>query len=114
DTTRYVARSDSSGRFILPFVPSGTLLMRGILDENRNFAIDRREGWDSTSVSFADSAFVELYAFVHDTVGPAIREVTVRDSVTLRLDLTRPLALDQPLDTSLVTLLGADSAAVPL
>src|SRR5690606_9070106 len=38
DTTRYVARSDSSGRFILPFVPSGTLLMRGILDENRNFA----------------------------------------------------------------------------
>ncbi len=114
DTTRYVARSDSTGRFILPFVPSGSVLMQGIIDANRNFKIDRREGWDSTTVKVVDSAFVELYAFVHDTIGPAVREVTVRDSVTIRLDLTRPLALDQVLDTSLVTLMNADSVQVPL
>ncbi len=114
DTTLYVARSDSTGRFILPFVPSGSLLVRGIIDANRNFAIDRREGWDSTTVQLVDSAFVELYTFVHDTVGPSMREVTVQDSMTIRLDLTRPLALDQLLDTSLVTLLDADSVQVPL
>ncbi len=114
DTTRYVARSDSTGRYILPFVPSGSVLMQGIIDANRNFAIDRREGWDSTTVNLVDSAFVELYTFVHDTIGPAVRDVTVRDSVTIRLDLTRPLALDQLLDTSLVTLMDADSVEVPL
>ncbi|MHB1224331.1 MAG: carboxypeptidase-like regulatory domain-containing protein [Gemmatimonadaceae bacterium] len=114
DTTRYVARSDSSGRFTLPFVPAGTLLVRGILDENSNYAVDRLEGWDTTRVTLRDSAFVELYTFVRDTIGPAVREVTVTDSVTLRLELTRPLALDQRLDTALVTLLTSDSARVPL
>jgi len=114
DTTRYVTRSDSAGRFDLGFVPSGPLVMRGVLDENRNFTVDRREAWDTTSVELADSARVELYTFVHDTVGPAASEVAVSDSVTIQVALTRPLALDQPIDTTIASLFTSDSTPVAI
>lgn len=114
DTTRYVARSDSTGSFVLPYVPAGAVLVRGLMDANSNFIVDRREAWDTTTVALHDSARVELYAFVHDTVGPGIAELTVRDSMTLHVALTRPLALDQRLDTGVATLLASDSTPVSL
>ena len=52
--------------------------------------------------------------FVHDTIGPAVRDIAVRDSVTLRLQLDRPLAVDQVVDTSLIALFTADSTPVPI
>jgi hypothetical protein len=110
DSVFYVTRADSAGRFTLPYVPPGAVTLRGVLDANRNFALEPREAYDSLRFSLRDSARVELYAFVHDTVGPRIGNVVVQDSVTLRVTLDQPLAVAQPLDTSLVRLFTADSA----
>ncbi|HEU4631192.1 MAG TPA: Ig-like domain-containing protein [Gemmatimonadaceae bacterium] len=112
DTVRYMVRADSGGRFALPFVPAGPVLVRGVDDRNANFAVDSREAWDTTSVTLRDSARVELYAFVHDTTAPRIATVTVSDSVTLAIALSQPLAVDQSIDTSLVRVYGPDSARV--
>ncbi|HEY0972844.1 MAG TPA: Ig-like domain-containing protein [Gemmatimonadales bacterium] len=114
DSVVYVTRADSSGRFVLPFVPPGAATIVGVGDEDRDLAIDEREPWDSTTVTLTDSVRVELYAFVHDTVGPAVREVAVRDSITIRLTLDRPLDTAQRVDSTLVALLTADSVRVPL
>ena len=65
-------------------------------------------------MTLRDSARVELYAFIHDSIGPRLRDVTIADSMTLRLELSRPLALTQRIDTGIVTLLTTDSTAVPL
>ncbi len=114
DSVVYVTRADSSGRFVLPYVPPGPITVLAVGDEDRDYAIDEREQWDSTAVTLTDTARVELYTFVHDTVGPAVRDLAVRDSVTLTLTLDRPLDVAQRVDSSLVVLLTADSVRVPL
>ena len=69
--------------------------MRGFVDANNNRILDRIEIWDSTGVNLADSAQVELLAFLHDTLGPRISEVLVSDSTTIRV------TFDRGIDTSL-------------
>jgi hypothetical protein len=112
DSTVYLAQSDSSGRFSLRNIPPGSYTVRGILDQNNNRALDPRELFDSVMVTVADSAAVELLAFVHDTIGPRIQTVTVRDSLTLRVQFDKPILPAQAIDTSIFTLLGPDSARV--
>jgi len=113
-TTVYVTQGDSSGRFVFRHLPPGAYTVRGIADANNNRGIDAREAWDSVRVTLGDSATVEVLAFTHDTIGPGIAEVEVRDSVTLRVRLDNPLAPTQQVDTTLFALVGADSARVPL
>jgi hypothetical protein len=96
DSTRYVTSGDSSGRFILAHVPPGQFLLRATIDQNRNRQLDPRELFDSATVTLTDSLSREMLAFVHDTIGPTISQVAVRDSLTLRV------TFDRPLDTTLV------------
>ena len=100
DTTlKYIAAADSSGRFLLRGLPSGTLLVRAFLDQNSNRALDSLELWDSTTVSLADSARRDFYAFAHSSVGP--RPVaTASDSVTVRVRFDKPVAPSARLDSS--------------
>lgn len=109
DSIVYVTRTDSSGRFTVRYVPAGAVTLRGILDANRNLGLDPREAYDSLRFALTDSARVELYAFAHDTIGPRIANLAVQDSVSLRLTLDQPLALDQQIAPALVRLFGADS-----
>lgn len=96
DSTHYVTSADSLGDFVLGHVPNGQYLLRALIDQNRNRRVDPRELFDTTTVTLTDSIHRELYAFVHDTLGPSITTVTVRDSVTLKL------TFDRALDTNLV------------
>jgi len=114
DSVFYVTRADSSGRFTLPYVPPGAVTLRGVLDADRDFDLDAREPYDSLRFALRDSARVELYAFVHDTVGPRIGNLSVQDSVTIRVTLDQPLAVDQAPDTSLVRLFAADSTPLAI
>ena len=115
DTTLvYVAQSDSSGHFAIPFMTAGTYTVRGYIDANSNHILDPREAWDSVHVALKDTAAVELLAFVHDTIGPRLSTVDVRDSVTLRVSFDRPVDPAQTLDTSFFTLKAPDSTTVPL
>ena len=110
----YVAPADSTGRFAFRHLPAGTYTVRGYIDANNNRELDPREAWDSVHVTLRDSAAAEILAFGHDTVGPAVSDVDVRDSVTLRLTLDRPLDPAQLVAPALFALVGADSAQVPI
>ncbi len=122
DTTlQYVALTDSSGRFVMRHVPPARYLVRaavsggsaiGASQGSAQRPFDRRRAWDSVAVALADSADIELLAFTHDTLGPRIGQLAVRDSVTLKLTLDQPLALDQVLARGQFTLLTRDSQPV--
>lgn len=115
DTTfRWIAKADSSGRYTLPFLPYTTFLVRAIIDGNSNGRLDPLEVWDTVSVAVSDSVRADLYAFKHDTVGPRIVGVDVRDSVTVRLTFDRALAVEPALEASQIELRAADSTRIPL
>ncbi|GAC1479851.1 MAG: hypothetical protein NVS1B4_24710 [Gemmatimonadaceae bacterium] len=114
-TVAYVAVADSLGRFVLARVPPGRYRVRGTIDLNNNRLSDRREPFDTVTVTLVDSAATEILAFVHDTTPPRIAEVTPRDSTTLRVAFDHALALDWKVDSSAFTLVQRrDSAVVPI
>ena len=114
DSTVYVGRADSSGNFTISNVPAGEYTVRGVVDANRNRALDPRELWDSVHVSVRDSARVELLTHAHDTIPPRIDRVVVRDSFTLRVSVDRPLDTAMTIDASVFSLLASDSTPVPI
>lgn len=109
DSTLYVAHSDSAGAFTLPFLPAGSYEVTGVVDGNGNRALDPRESWDSVTVALTDTARVELFAFVHDSMGPRILNLGVPDSATLRVRFDVPVDARTPLDQSWIRVLGPDS-----
>lgn len=113
DTTfSWIARTDSSGRFSIRAFPSGSYLVRAFVDANNNRALDPRELWDSTGAAIADSAGIELYAFVHDTIGPRADVVSVEDSVTLRVTLDKPVHPAVPVAAAQFRVAGSDSVSI--
>ena len=115
DTTfTWIAQADSAGRFELRSFPSGSYRIRAILDANNNRGLDPREAWDTIGVAVADSGNVEIYAFVHDTIGPRIDRVAVTDSVTLDVAFDKPLDPTSPLTLAQFVLLAADSVPMPI
>jgi Bacterial Ig-like domain len=112
DSTAYIAQADSGGDILLTRVPPGEYLLVGVIDDNGNRRRDRREAFDSTTIhvdSVADQAF---WAFVHDTVGPALHEVTRIDSITLRLAFSQSLHVGAPDGDSVAVFLLPDSTPV--
>lgn len=115
DTTlRWVARSDSAGRYTLPYLPGGAFRLRVLIDQNSNGKLDPREAWDSITVNVTDSVRVDLYAFAHDTVGARVVGADVKDSTSLRLTFDKPLANTPPLTLGQVVVKRADSSVVAL
>jgi hypothetical protein len=114
DSVVYVATTDSSGMYVLRNIPPGEYTVRGLVDANRNRELDLRELWDSVRVTIADSARVELLTHAHDTIPPRIDQVAVRDTFTLRVTTDRPLDPGLTIDTTLFTLVAADSSVVPI
>ena len=115
DTTfAWTAATDSIGRFEIRAFPSGSYLVRAIVDANHNRELDPREMFDTVGVAIADSGRVELLAFVHDTIGPRIDRLAVEDSVTLRVELDKPLDPARTLTIANFVLLRADSTPVPI
>ncbi len=115
DTTfRWRARTDSSGRFVLPTLAPGRYHLRGWIDQNQNGTIDGREAFDTATVTVGDTATRALYAFEHDTIGPRLESVELVDSTGLRLKFDRAPAPDwSPVGTT-VTLQRTDSSRVPI
>ena len=110
----YLARTDSSGRFTIPHVPSGAYTVRAFGDANNDRLIDLREPWDTAGVILRDSTRVELLAFIHDTIGARISQVSSTDSVTLRVRFDKPLDPSAPIAASLFAIKAPDSSAVPI
>lgn len=115
DTIAYLAVTDSVGHFRLDAVPPGRYLVYAIVDQNNNRRRDRREAYDSTVVTLDTTASFVLWTFVHDSVGPRVRQVDAIDSITARLTFSAPLDPAQPLDSLAVRVLALpDSTPVKI
>lgn len=115
DTTLvFVAQTDSTGAFVLPHLFPAEYKVRGFIDANRNRKLDRTEAWDTTSINLVDSARIEVLAFVHDTIGPHLTDVTLRDSVTIRVTFDRGIDTAQHISANMFTVKGKDSTLVPI
>ncbi len=115
DTVAYVTLADSAGEFRLPAIPPGRYRVWAIQDDNNNRRQDRREAFDTVTVTVDSTASAVLWAFAHDTVGPRIRTVEPVDSLAFRIAFSAPLDPAHPLDTSTVRLLALpDSTPVAL
>ena len=119
DTTiQYVGLTDSIGRFNIRHLPPATYLVRSSVASGSSIGstqgpslrgFDRRRAWDTLAVVLNDSARVELLAFVHDTLGPRVSALVVRDSLTLKLTLDQPIPAAQRLSPENFVLLTRDS-----
>jgi hypothetical protein len=114
DSTVYIDHADSVGHFRIAHIPAGSFTVFGWLDANNNRDRDPHELQDSISITLKDTAAVELLAFVHDSIGPHIVTVEVRDSLTLHATFDKPVNPGQPLDSAHIMLRAADSALVPV
>lgn len=91
DSLQYAAEADSSGAFTIEHLPPGQFLLRALIDVNRNGIVDGRELFDSITVTLADSLRRDMLAAVRDSLGAGLASADVRDSLTVRLTLDRPL-----------------------
>ena len=115
DTVGYLARTDSGGRFQLDGIPPGRYVVYAIQDGNGNRRRDRREAFDSALVTVEPAATATLWAFVHDTVGPRLRQAEAADSVSVRLTFTQALDVARPLDAAQLEVLALpDSTRQPV
>ncbi|HKV52309.1 MAG TPA: Ig-like domain-containing protein, partial [Gemmatimonadaceae bacterium] len=114
DSTVYLARADSVGRFVLAHAPAATYTLRVWNDANNNRLVDPHEVWDSAHVVLHDSTRLEMLAFAHDTVAPRIDQFAIMDSSAVRVTFDRALDTAQKLDTSMFILKRADSSVVAL
>jgi Big-like domain-containing protein len=110
----YIAVADSTGAFAIEHLPPGRYTVRAYLDRNRNFGIDPGESWDSVSVNVADSASATLLMFAHDTVAPRIRDVSLADSLAVRVVFDKPVNPAQTLTATNFALIGPDSVSIPI
>lgn len=114
DSMVYIGRADSVGRFTIPHMPAASLTVYGWIDANNNHDRDPHEQFDSAIVTLTDTARVELLTFLHDSIGPHVLTVDVRDSLMLHATFDKPVDPAQPFDTVHFTLRAADSSVVPI
>ena len=105
DTIAYLAVTDSVGHFRLTAIPPGKYLVYAIVDQNNNRRRDRREAYDSAVVTLDTTASLELWTFVHDSIGPRVQQVEPIDSITARLTFSAPLDPALPLDSLVLRVL---------
>jgi hypothetical protein len=114
DSVVYLAQSDSTGRFTIGPLTPGGYLVRAIVDQNGNHALDRNEPYDSARVVVPQTAPLELLAIQRDTLPPRILSVTPLDSASLRVTFDRYLDPAHPPAASAFRLLAPDSSVVPV
>jgi hypothetical protein len=114
DSLTYSGFADSVGRFVIRHVPPGQYHLVAMLDANNNRTLDRREVFDSATITVGDSVSREMLAFVHDSIGPGIAQVEPRDSLSLRVTFDRPLQPGVDVSASQFSLKAADSSVVPI
>lgn len=97
DSLSYRSVADSTGAFTLGPLPAGEYLVYAGVDQNRNFRVDAREIFDSVRVAAGEQTVGEIWAFRHDSVGPRIQTVALRDSVTIVVSLNQMIDPRQPM-----------------
>lgn len=112
-TLRWSARADSLGGFAVRDLAPGTYRLRGWTDADNDRALDPRELFDSLTVQVDTTVRTELYAFLHDTLGPRIETLELVDSTAVRIKFDRGVAVDWAPDSSTVAIMRSDSSFAP-
>lgn len=112
DSTTYQVVADSTGRYVLQYLPPGPYLLRAYGDRNTNRSLDPIEVWDSVSVTLTQTADIEFYGFAHDTVGLRVSEVTPLDSAVLKVVFDKPYAPGRLFGPEDVLIRRSDSSIV--
>ena len=103
DSLDYRGLADSTGQFALGPLPAGAYLVRGVIDQDHDNTFEPREAFDTVRLAQGKTSAGELWAFVHDTTPPRIREITVADSMAANVALSETLDPKQRLALSAVT-----------
>lgn len=114
DSIVYLAQSDSVGRFAVGPMPPGSYLVRVILDQNGNRALDRNEAFDTVRVIVPHPAPIELLAVQRDTLPARLLTVEATDSVSLKVTFDRLIDPSQPLAAAAFRLVSVDSTVIPI
>jgi hypothetical protein len=114
DSVRYLAESDTLGRFSIGPLEPGSYLVRAIIDQNRNRALDRNEAYDSVRVTAPQSALLELLAVARDTLPARLQSVSATDSITLKVTFDRPVDPTQQVPSTFYRLVSADITVIPI
>lgn len=116
DTTlAYIAFADQDGRFAIRAPQGLTGTVRASINRLGDRRFDNRMPLDSVSLKLTDSMDVELLAFEHDSIGPAIGTVRIEDSITLAISVTGYLDPTIELNTANFSVISEkDSSLVPL
>jgi len=88
DSLVYVTTADSTGSYRLTSVPTGTYLLSASIDENSNRVRDRREAFDSVTVTLDSVVAHTFWTFARDTAGPRLQRVNRADSITAQLQFS--------------------------
>lgn len=112
DSLTFLGRSDSLGTFNLEAVPPGRYVLSAAIDQNSNRQRDRRESFDTVTVTLDSAVTHDFWMFAHDTVGPRIQGVTLIDSLAVNVDYNQSLALELPGAEAARVLLLPDSVPV--
>jgi hypothetical protein len=105
DRLAYRVATDSNGAFSIAPIPYGAYVVRGVLDQNRDMRQDPREPYDTVRVAAGETAVGEVWAFPHDTVGPRIESIAVRDSMTAIITFSQFLDPAQRFDSTAIRVL---------
>ncbi len=115
DSLSYRGVADSTGHFELGPLPAGDYLVYGGVDQSRNFRLEPRELHDTVRLAAGRDSIGEIWAFRHDTTGPRIRELGLRDSVSISITLTQPADPRQALTPEMVRVRRLpDSTEIPV
>jgi hypothetical protein len=115
DTTiSWVARADSLGAFRLAHLPVKSFSVRAYVDRNRNFGLDPDEPFDTATVSSGDSASADFFLVVRDSVAPRLTSAVETDSLSIAATFDRPSDSASALDPAAYTVIGTDSAKIPI
>ncbi|HET7462651.1 MAG TPA: Ig-like domain-containing protein [Longimicrobium sp.] len=114
DSTRYETRPDSTGRWVLEYLPEGTYRVRAYNDTNRDQQLQPYEAQDTTTITVTrgDTARARRLALIApDTTAPKAGTASGEgDVVEIRFDDFLDPA--QPLSAANVAITGAGGAAV--
>ncbi len=114
DSIVYISRADSVGHFTIGHMPPGSFTVFGWIDANNNHDRDQHELQDSVEVALKDTASVELLTFIHDSIGPHVVTVEVRDSLTVHASFDKAVDPKQVFDSGQVVLRAVDSSIVAI
>jgi hypothetical protein len=113
-TVSWVSTADSLGAFRLAHLPVKPFSMRAYVDGNHNFGLDPDEPYDTATVSAGDSASAVFFLVVRDSVAPRLTSAVATDSVSISATFDRPSDSASALDPATYTVIGTDSAKIPI